>query len=92
MRQASLGVTLDAGKGHIFAHVDKTQAAVTISAASGTAQKYDGTAWSAGTIGVNVFFPNVAPGMVMVTMGSAIGNGTVPVEAGKITYVTLVGG
>jgi hypothetical protein len=90
-RAGSLGVTLDSAKGHVFVHVDKTQAAVAISAASDAAQKFDGTAWGAGTTGVNVFFPNVAPATVMVTMGTATGNGMVPVEAGKITYVTLVG-
>ena len=91
-RMGTLGVTLDAAKGHVFAHVDRTPATVTISTASDAAQKFDGTAWSAGAQGVNVFFPNVGAGMVTVTMGSAIGSGTVPVEAGKITYVTLVGG
>lgn len=86
-----LSLTPDPAKGHVFVHVDGTQSAVTISAGSGSALKYDGTSWAAGAAGVNVFFPNVDPGMTDVTMGTATGNGTVPVEAGKITYVTLVG-
>lgn len=90
-RMPTLGFTPDAGKGHVFVHVDATQAPVTISTTSDTAQKFDGSAWAAGTQGVNVFFPNVAPGDVTVAMGTAIGGGTVPVEAAKITYVTFVG-
>jgi hypothetical protein len=91
MRQASLGVTLDAAKGHVFVHVDGTQHAVSVSTGSDAAQTWDGTTWGAGAQGINVFFPNVPAGMTDVEMSGAIGVGTVPVEAGKITYVTLVG-
>ncbi len=34
---------------------------------------------------------NVPPGMTTVMMDNAIGTTTVPVEAGTITYVTIVG-
>jgi hypothetical protein len=90
-RQSTLGATLDSGKGHVFVHVDGTQAQVSLSTTSDMPQAWNGTMWAAGAQGVNVFFPNVAPGMATVSMGSAIGGGSVPVEAGKITYVTLVG-
>jgi hypothetical protein len=90
-RVATLGFTPDAGKGHVFVHVDGTQGAVTISGTSDAAQKFDGSTWSAGAQGVNVLFPNVPAGTTTVTMGSALGNGSIPIEAGKITYVTLVG-
>jgi hypothetical protein len=86
-----LSITPDPAKGHVFVHVDGSPSAVAISTGSGLSLKYDGTSWTAGTTGVNVFFANVDPGMTDVTMGTATGNGTVPVEAGKITYVTLVG-
>ncbi len=84
--------TFDPGKGDVFVHVDGTQQPVSLSAASDATLAWNGTAWSAGATGINVFFKNVVPGMVMVSMtGGAIGTGTVPVEAGTITYVTLVG-
>jgi hypothetical protein len=91
-RTATLGVTLDGAKGHVFVHVDKTAQPVTISSASDAAQAWSGTAWAAGNQGINVFFPNAAVGNTTVSMtGGAVGTGSVPVEAGKITYVTLVG-
>jgi hypothetical protein len=93
VRAGTLGVTLDAGKGHVFVHVDKTAQPVQISSAHDTTQYFDGTAWNTtGPTGVNVFFPNIGPGTTSVTMtGGAIGEGSVPVEGGKITYLTLVG-
>ena len=90
-RVPSLGVTLDPAKGHVFVHVDGTPGDVALSAAHDAAQFYDGTTWSMTGPAANVFFPNVATGTTSVTMtGGAIGTGSVPVEAGKITYVTLV--
>lgn len=92
-RQPSLGVTLDGAKGHVFVHVDMTAQPVSITATHDTTQFFDGTAWNTtGPTAANVFFPNVPAGMTTVSMtGGAIGSGDVPVEAGKITYVTLVG-
>jgi hypothetical protein len=91
-RQATLGVTLDAAKGHVFVHVDKTAQPVSLSASSDPGQAWSGTAWAAGTQGSNVFFSNVTAGTTTVSMtGGAVGTGSVPVEAGKITYLTLVG-
>jgi hypothetical protein len=93
VRVGTLGVTLDPGKGHVFVHIDKTAQPVQVSSAHATPQYFDGTAWNTtGPTGVNVFFPNVAVGTTNVTMtGGAVGQATVPVEAGKITYLTLVG-
>ena len=90
MAATTLGITPDAAKGHVFVHVDGTQSAVS-GPAAGMTLSWNGSAWAAGSTGVNVFFANVAAGMTDVTMAGATGNGTVPVEAGKITYVTLVG-
>ena len=87
-------ITFDRTKAHVFVHVDKTPANVTLSVAHGTAIANDGTNWAAGTSGFDVFFPNVdpAPGTANVDMdGGAIGTGAVPLVAGKITYLTLVG-
>jgi hypothetical protein len=94
-RAATLGVTLDPAKGHVFVHVDGTQAPVSVSPAGDAPQRFDGSAWGPGSTGVNVFFPNVPVGTpdVLLEGGgvSVTGGGSVPVEAGKITYVTLVG-
>ena len=87
---SGLGVTLDAGKAIVFAHVAGTQKPVTSSAAHDTALAWSGTAWAAGAIGVDVVFPNTAVGTTMVDAGGALGAGTVPTVAGTFTYVTLV--
>jgi hypothetical protein len=76
MRQSTLGVTLDPAKGHVFVHVDGS-ATASISGTSDTPQMVGSG---------NTFFPNVPAGTTDVTTA-----GTVPVEAGKITYVTIVG-
>jgi hypothetical protein len=85
---------LAAGKGLVFVHVDGTPGSVRSSAAHDTPLAFDGTSWAAGDTGVNVVFPNtdVSSGTSMVgfTDGSGVGNATVPVAAGTITYLTLV--
>ncbi len=83
--------TFDPGKGHVFVHVDGNQRGVSLSLASTVQLAWNGTTWATGDTGVNVFFMNVPPGMTTVMMDNAIGTTTVPVEAGTITYVTIVG-
>ena len=85
-----LGVTYDASKAIVFVHVAGTQKAVTSSAAHDTALAWSGTAWAAGSTGIDVVFPNTAVGTSTVDAGGAIGAGSVPAVAGTITYVTLV--
>jgi len=87
-----LGVTYDASKAIVFVHVAGTQKAATSSAAHDTALAWSGTAWAAGSTGVDVVFPNTAVGTTMVDAGTgAIGAGSIPAVAGTITFVTLVG-
>ena len=86
-----LGVTYDAAKAIVFVHVEGTQKAVTSSAAHDAALAWSGTAWAAGSTGIDVVFPNTAVGTSMVDAGGALGAGSVPTVAGTITYVTLVG-
>ncbi|MGE5184240.1 MAG: hypothetical protein ACM31C_19360 [Acidobacteriota bacterium] len=83
--------TLDPSKGHVFVHVDGNQRSVSLSLASTVQLAWNGTTWTTGDTGVNVFFMNVPVGTTTVMMTSATGTTTVPVEAGTITYVTLVG-
>jgi hypothetical protein len=86
-----LGVTYDAAKAIVFVHVAGTQKPVTSSAAHDAALAWSGTAWAAGSTGIDVVFPNTAVGTTMVDAGGAIGAGSVPAVAGTITFVTLVG-
>jgi hypothetical protein len=89
-------LNLTAGDAQLFVHVDGTAAAITLSEASaGSAMYFDGTTWSTmmpATI-VNVFYPNLdpTPGSVTVTMTGATGNGSVPIAANAISYITVVG-
>lgn len=88
---SGLGVTFDPSKAIVFVHVAGTQKAVTSSAAHDTALAWSGTAWAAGTTGVDVVFPNTAVGTTIVDAGTgAIGAGSIPAVAGTFTYVTLV--
>lgn len=89
----SLGFTPNATKAHVFVHVEGTKTAVTIAASHDPSQAFDGMSWAAGSTGNDVFFPNVDPtaGSTMVVMGGATGETSVPLVAGTITSLTLVG-
>jgi hypothetical protein len=90
-RQASLGVTLDPAKAHVFVHVDGPARTVALAAAHGDAQTFSGTTWGPGDTGTEVFFPNVDVGTTALsaTGGSTVGTGEIPLEANKVTNVTL---
>jgi len=95
-RQASffttVGAAFDATKAQVIVHVDGAQRGVAILATHATAQAYNGTAWAAGETGKDVFFPNVdvASGSTMLTVvGGAVGTGSIPLQAGKITMVAV---
>jgi hypothetical protein len=87
------GLTFDPTKAQVFVHVDGTPRAVSIEAAHGAAQAVSGTTWGPGDTGHEVFFPNVDPGggstMLMVA-GGAIGTGSIPLAAGKFTYLAVL--
>ena len=90
-RQASLGVTLDPAKGHVVVHVEGEARQVALTATHGPAQAINGADWAAGDTGTDVFFPNVDVGTTMLSVtGGAIGTGAVPVEANKVTSVTVI--
>ncbi|MDB4955401.1 MAG: hypothetical protein JWO36_2970 [Myxococcales bacterium] len=90
---SQFGLTYDAAKAGVFVHVEGTPHPVTLSASHDAPVSYDGTTWTAGSTGLNVFFPNVVvgTGTTMVTASGAIGEGSVPIAANTFTYVTLVG-
>ena len=85
-----LGVTFDPTKAIVFVHDAGAMKPVTSSAAHDTALAWDGSTWAAGSTGIDVVFPNTAPGTTMVDAGGALGAGTIPTVAGTFTYVTLV--
>jgi hypothetical protein len=86
-----IGAPFDSGAGQLYVHVDGPAHAVSISANHAAPQSFDGTHWVAGDTGSDVFFPNVAVGAVTVSVvGGAIGTGSFTLEAGKMTYLTVV--
>ena len=95
-RQATLGVTLDPAKAHVFVHVDGTERTVSLAAPHGTAQAIRsgvvGSDWVTGAQGTEVFFPNVDVGTgttMLTTDTAAIGTGSIPLVAGTLTNVSL---
>jgi hypothetical protein len=92
-RLATLVPGLDAAKAHVIVHVDGQQRGVAILATHGTAQAFNGSTWAAGESGTDVLFPNVdvASGSTTLTVvGGAIGTGLIPLQAGKLTLVSVL--
>lgn len=92
---AALGTPFDPARGHVLVHVNGTPRAFSIAEPHAAAQAFDGTAWSAGDTGRDVFFPNVeipAPARATVTVagGNAIGLGAVQLAPGAITVMTVI--
>jgi hypothetical protein len=92
-------LNLDLTDGYLFVDIIGSAGAITLSeqpVSGAQVQYYDGTQWSTtmpATI-VSVFYPNLdpTPGSVTVTMTGATGNGSVPLQASTISYITLVAG
>lgn len=87
-----IGEPLATGQGQLFVHVIGTPRAVSISAGHATTQRFDGASWSAGDTGSDVLFPNVDPAapVAITVAGGAVGTGSYTVEAGKLTYLTVI--
>lgn len=89
---AMIGVAYSAAKAQLVVHVDGPQRQVTLSTtAHATTQKFDGAAWAAGDTGSDVFFPNVDPGQVQVSVaGNVVGAPvSLTLAAGAYTYVAV---
>jgi hypothetical protein len=85
--------SFDLGAGQLYVHVDGAARQVSISATHAATQRFDGTSWAAGDTGSDVFFPDVAIGAGPVAIsvaGGAVGTGSYTLEAGKMTYLTVV--
>lgn len=88
-----VGVALDPSKAQVFVHFNGTPRAVSIDAAHAAVQATMTNTWAAGDTGRNVFFPNVEVGAgstMLSVAGGAIGTGSIPLAAGKFTYVSVV--
>lgn len=79
-------------KAQVFVHINGTPREVSIEAMHGTAQARVNGTWGAGTSGSDVFFPDVdpGPGTTILTASNAIGTGPIPLEAGKMTSVSII--
>ncbi len=89
----AVGAAFDASKAQVIVHVDGAQRGVALLASHATTQAFNGTTWAAGETGKDVFFPNVdvASGSTMLTVvGGAIGTGSIPLQAGKLTLVAVL--
>lgn len=92
-RLTTLVPGFDMAKAHVMVHVDGPTRGVAILATHAAAQAHNGTTWAAGESGNDVLFPNVdvANGSTMLTVvGGAIGTGSIPLQAGKLTLVTVM--
>jgi len=85
-----IGQAYSAAKAQLVVHVAGTARAVSISSAHAASQRYDGNNWAAGDTGAYVFLPNVDPGTTTITVTGAVGPGSVTLEAGAYTYVTMI--
>jgi hypothetical protein len=94
---SQIGPAYDATKGALLVHLVGAPQVVSISAAHDQAEFFDDNLWqaqstTAGSTVEEVFFPNVAPGTTAVTssLSGTVGlDPAVPIEANKITYVTI---
>lgn len=88
----SLGVTLDPARGHALVQQQGTARALALTG-GGTAFAVDDSedlTWTAGATGGLVLFANVTPGTVTLsTTGAIVGPTALPIEAGKLTIVTI---
>ena len=92
-----IGPTYDPTKGGLLVHVVGPAQLVTISASHDTAEFYDGSLWqaqgtTAGAVVQEVYFPNVPVGTATISssLSGTVGVDSVPIEANKITYATIV--
>jgi hypothetical protein len=85
----------DPTKAQVFVHVVGIATAVSLDAAHGhgQTQAVATTLWAAGDTGHEVFIPDVDPAGGAATLsvaGGAVGEGSIPLVAGKMTTLTVV--
>jgi hypothetical protein len=87
--------TYDPAKAQVFVHIEGPARAVSLDAAHGhgPTQAVATTTWAPGDTGHEVFIPDVDPAGGSATLsvaGGAIGDGSIPLVAGKMTTLTVV--
>jgi hypothetical protein len=87
--------TYDAAKAQVYVHIDGPARAVSLDASHshGPAQAVTTNMWAPGDTGHEVFIPDVDPSGGSVTLlvaGGAIGTGSIPLVAGKMTTLSVV--
>lgn len=87
--------TVQPGKAQLFVHVFGPARAVSLDAghSHGAAKAVVTDTWAPGNAGHEVFIPDVDPSggsAVLSVEGGAIGAGSIPLVAGKITTVTVI--
>lgn len=88
---AQIGALYDSTRGALMVHVAGTQVPIAISVMHDQVERYDGTTWSAGNTGTDVYFPNIPVGTASIQVPSGTdGAISVPIEANTITYATVV--
>jgi hypothetical protein len=85
-----IGESYNPATAQLVVHVAGTPRQVSITKSHATTQRYDGAVWAEGDTGSYVFFPNVTPGATTISAVGAVGTGTVTLEYGAYTYVTLI--
>jgi hypothetical protein len=91
---AAIGSAFDVTRGNLLVHIDGPQRAVSITSPHAAEQAFDGSQWSAGATGTDVYFPNIdlsgGAATTVTVAGSAIGAGSVTLVAGKIFLMTVI--
>jgi hypothetical protein len=79
-------------KAQVFVHVNGSPTQVAIAADHGPSQALVNDTWVPGDTANDVFFPDVDPtsGSTNLTPASAIGAGSIPLVAGKMTNVSII--
>jgi hypothetical protein len=78
---------------HVFVHIGGGSRTVASSVAAGVSKTFDGTAWTDGDTGTDLYLGNLDPQAttkLTITGGGVIGGTTIPLTAGQFTYVTLL--
>lgn len=83
---------IDPAKAQVLVHVNGTPPALSITATHGPTQAMMTDTWAPGDTGHDVFFPDVDPagGSTTLSASGAIGAGTIPLVAGKMTNLTII--
>lgn len=89
-RAADFG--FDATKASVFVHVHNGSRTVTTTDAPTVKQHFDGTAWSDGNTGSDIYLGGISGTMTSLSVsgGGATGASSIPITPGQITYLTII--